>query len=329
MHEIASLLQSYGLIVVFASVLLDVAGVPLPSFPVLMVAGALAASNRSLMVLTAISTAAAVCADLMWYFAGARLGRRVLGLVCRFTLSPDSCIGRTESTFSRYGVWTLPVAKFVPGLGYVAVALSGQTRMGLARFLGFDGLGAVLYVALPLALGSLFHNAVDALIATITQLGIYGLALVALILAIYVGGRWLERRAFARQLRMSRISVTELASRIDNGDRPVIFDVRNATARLQDGVIPGAVPAHFSDLSGLTERYAPNTDIVIYCACPNEASAAVAALHLKRAGFTNIKPLLGGIEAWRDAGYPIDKIPVQERRTVGNRVVRQAILSKA
>jgi rhodanese-related sulfurtransferase len=104
---------------------------------------------------------------------------------------------------------------------------------------------------------------------------------------------------------MDRITVTELAQMIDSGKNPVIFDVRPAEIRLRDGIIPGAHVAHPSDIETALHEFPRDAEIVVYCSCPNEASAALAAQHLRRAGFKTIRPLLGGIEAWEKAGYPI------------------------
>jgi rhodanese-related sulfurtransferase len=119
---------------------------------------------------------------------------------------------------------------------------------------------------------------------------------------LYIAARWIERQAFARRLRMDRITVKELAEMLDGGKTPFIFDVRPSDVRLREGMIPGAIAAHAMEIKAILGQYKRDTEIVIYCSCPNEASAAVAALHLKRAGFKRIRPLLGGVEAWSAAG---------------------------
>jgi membrane protein DedA with SNARE-associated domain/rhodanese-related sulfurtransferase len=252
------------------------------------------------------AVAAAVLADLGWYAMGARYGRRVLTTLCRFTLSPDSCVRQTETMFTRLGPWTLLFAKFVPGLGYVSVALSGISRVSLPLFVLLDGIGAAVYVAVPVVLGRIFHSAIDAVLATLVQLGELGVAIVLAALALYLAIRWIERVSFARRLRMDRISIDELLGLIDGGKTPVIFDVRSLEDRLRKGIIPGAVAAHVSDFPLLLKEYPRDVEIVVYCSCPNEASAALAALHLKRAGFKKIRPLLGGLEAWATTGRPIE-----------------------
>jgi membrane protein DedA with SNARE-associated domain/rhodanese-related sulfurtransferase len=305
-QQIAYILEHYGLAAVFLSVLLDQGGLPVPSYPVLLFAGALSLSGGApVPAVIAAAVVASLLADSAWYFAGARMGRRVLSLLCRFTLSPDTCVRQTEGMFGRVGPWTLLFAKFVPGLGYVSVALSGITRVSLPLFLALDAVGAAIYVSLPVVLGRIFHNAISAVLATLVHLGEYGLLLLAAALALYLALRYVERQLFIRRMRMDRISVDELARMIDEGLNPVIFDVRHADTRSRDGIIPGAVGAHATDILAMLEDYPRDAEIVVYCACPNEASAAVAALHLKRAGFKKIRPLLGGIEAWAGAGRPV------------------------
>jgi rhodanese-related sulfurtransferase len=95
---------------------------------------------------------------------------------------------------------------------------------------------------------------------------------------------------------------------IDGGKRPVILDVRSEQSRLQDGMIPGAVPAHPSEIEDVLKAYPRDVEVIIYCACPNEETAAMAARHLKRAGYRKIRPLLGGIDAWASAGRPIETL---------------------
>jgi rhodanese-related sulfurtransferase len=141
--------------------------------------------------------------------------------------------------------------------------------------------------------------------ATLIQLGKYGVLVIAAALAAWLLIRWIERQAFIRRLRMDRISVDELVEMIDGGKHPVIFDVRSPEARAQDGMIPGAIAAHPSAIEDVLKIYPRNVEIIIYCACPNEATAAIAANHLKRAGYKKIRPLLGGIDAWASAGRPL------------------------
>jgi membrane protein DedA with SNARE-associated domain/rhodanese-related sulfurtransferase len=306
MRHFAFLLEQYGLVVVFLNVLVSQGGAPVPMWPVLLIAGALSIGVGAPWPEVLIAAVAgAMLADFAWYMAGARYGRRVLALLCKVSLSPDSCVRQTETVFGRFGPTALLFAKFVPGLGYVTVALAGVTGVFLPIFLALDAVGAAIYFTIPILLGRIFHNAIDAVLMTLVQLGKYGVVVIAAALAAWLLVRWIERRLFIRRLRMDRISVDELAQMIDGGTHPVIFDVRPAEARALDGMIPGAIAAHPSEIENVLNAYPRDVEVIIYCACPNEATAAIAANHLKRAGYKKIRPLLGGIDAWAGAGHPI------------------------
>ncbi len=308
MHGITGLLAEYGLFVVFLNVLLDQGGLPLPAFPTLMVAGALA--GRFDIRVTEIifaGTLGSMIADLAWFWGGTHYGRRVLALLCRISLSPDFCVRQTETVFGKVGPSALLLAKFIPGMTNIAVVLAGTLRTPVALFLLLDGMGAIAFVSVPTILGMVFKNAITNILETLTQLGELGVLAIIVALAFYVLVRWSQRYLFIRQLRMGRITVDELAGMIDRGEQPVLLDVRSKEARLQEGVIPGSLSAHPSELDPVVSDYPRDMEIVVYCSCPNEASAATAAKHLKRAGFKKIRPLLGGVAAWTDAGHSMDR----------------------
>lgn len=307
MTELTNLVLHYGLALVFISAFVEQLGLPIPSYPVLLVAGALShAGGDPIALIVAIGAAGVMTGDLLVYAAGARFGRRALSLVCKLSLARDNCVRRTEDKFARFGPWALLFVKFVPGFALVLILLCGVTRLAIPLFLLLDGVGAIAYVALPVVLGDIFHGAIDSALATITRWGEYGTALVFGALALYLIFRFVDRRLFIRRLRMARISIQELAGLVDAGRSPIIFDVRSTEARQKEGIIPGSIGAHPDEISLVAAHYARDVEIIVYCSCPNEASAAIAALHLKRAGFKNIRPLLGGIEAWARAGRPIE-----------------------
>ena len=303
MDHVVRLMEQFGLVAVFLNVLLDEGGLPLPASPLLAVAGALAARGEfSIASIIAAAVAGSFVADNAWYWLGRRHGRGVLGLLCKLSLSPDACVRQTETLFARVGPSALLFAKFIPALGNITIALAGITRLSFALFLPLELIGATIYLAVPVVLGWIFHNVVSELLDTLERLGIIGLVILAIALALYLFIRWWQRMMFIRQLRMDRITVDELVTLLDNETRPLLLDVRSRAARA-DGIIPGASPAHPTEMHPTLADYDRNAEIVVYCACPNEATAAVAAKHLKAAGFTKIRPLLGGIEAWAKAGH--------------------------
>lgn len=340
MQSAIVLIERYGLLAVFVNVLLEAAGLPLPCYPVLMIAAALA--SRSDLGLAEVLTAGVVAtliADLAWFWSGRRFGRQILKLLCRISLSPDSCVRQTESTFAKIGPSSLGFAKFVPGLANIAVALAGASAISWPTFILFDTMGATAFIGVAVLFGAVFHNAVAGALQVLGTLGLWAVFGIAGAFAVFLLGKLWQRQRFIRQLRMDRITVEELRALIDAGAGPVILDVRGDETRRREGVIPGSWPADFSQLDIIVGFHAPDTELVVYCSCPNEASAAVAAKHLRQAGFRKIRPLLGGIDAWGKAGYaihPYESIsavadtpfrPASVANPVGDNLEREAIRS--
>lgn len=307
MQHLLDLIAQYGLAFVFVNVLASQAGLPLPAYPTLILTGALLGKgDYSAPGLVVVAVLAALIADSGWYLAGTRIGRPVLRVLCRVSLSPDTCVRQTETIYTRFGAPSLMVAKFIPGFAAVATALAGAVRTRLASFLVFDAIGAALWTGVAIIIGYLFRDAVGDLIDTLARLGQIGVALVLLALAIFVAAKWWDRRRFFNELRMARITVAELAEMLDAGTAPMLLDVRSAASQKADGRIPGAIAVDEKTIAITIPESESGREVIVYCACPNEASAARIAKMLKQRGFTKVRPLAGGIEAWMEAGYAIE-----------------------
>ena len=308
--QITDFYESLGLVTVFAVVLLQALGAPIPASPLLILAGAKAMEDPLHGVYAlAVAVAASGIGSVPWFYAGRRHGYRVLKLVCRVTLSPDSCVRRTESAFERYGVASLVVAKFIPGVARVAAPLAGALRTPLVPFLIYSGAGAALWAGSALVLGLLFNKQIDWLLARLADMGGLALVMVAALLALYVAWRLVDRWRFLRSLRAARIGVSELYEMITKGDAPVILDVRSRTHRALDGrSIPGARPVDPERLEETLVTSWREQEVVVYCACPNEATAFKVALSLRNRGIRRVRPLAGGIDAWVDAGLKIEPL---------------------
>ncbi len=310
MQLLLTLVEQYGLWLVFANVLALQLGLPAPAYPTLIVVGAVTArGDITVPQVIAVATVASLIADFVWYAAGGRHGRRVLRLMCRLSLSPDSCVRQTEDIYERWGAPSLMVAKFVPGFAAVATSMAGLVRTPLWRFALFDTIGAVLWSGVAVGLGWIFRDAVNDVIAVLGQAGHWGLVALAVALALYLAVKVVRRQRLLRSLRMARLSVEELSDMLASGERPLIVDVR-PLAHQEQGRIPGAVwiDSHAFDASlqasGLRDRTAQ--EVIVYCACPNEASAALVAKQLMSAGFKRVRPLRGGIDAWIEKGYAVE-----------------------
>ncbi len=307
MTILLDLIRQFGLAFVFANVLVEQVGLPVPAYPTLIVAGAaLANTPGSAATVLLAGVLAALVADTFWYLTGRRYGMSVLRTLCRVSLSPDSCVTQTEMIFARFGPASMIFAKFIPGFASVATAMAGAVRLRYWKFIAFDALGALLWVGLALVLGRIFRDAIVDVLETLTSLGKYGLVLVLAALVAYVASKWWRRRQFIRQLRMDRVTVDELKQMIEEERVGTILDVRSALTQAASGRIPGAHRVDMKKIEDGIAGVARDGEVIVYCACPNEASAVKVAQKLRQLGFKRVRPLHGGIDAWIAAGLDVE-----------------------
>ena len=302
------LIAEYGLALVFANVLLEQLGLPIPAVPALVVAGALAAEGElSSFAVFGVAFVACMIGDGIWFLAGRRYGRRVMAFLCRVSLSPDSCVRQTEFRFERWGRLTLVLSKFIPGLSTIAPPLAGAMRLGWPSFLLLNSLGVVIWAGVAIGAGMAFHTEINEFIVRLEGLGTLAAEVVGVLLGGYIALKWWERRRFYKTLRIARIGAADLRALMDGGRRPVVVDVRSPGARdLDPRFIPGALAMDAAEVDGRLGELPADREIVFYCTCPNEASAAQVAKKLIGLGYTRVRPLHGGLDAWIAAGYEVE-----------------------
>lgn len=306
METLIHIIEAYGLWVVFVSVLLDQGGLPTPSYAPMIVTAALATdAGAPLWPILLVGSAAALVADIAWFAGGRRYGSQLLRLMCRLSISPDSCVGTTRRIYERFGAPSLMLAKYIPGFAAVSTTLAGQAGTSWPRFLVFDFLGAVLWVSGALILGATFHEAVEVLLNTLEDLGHIAVVMLVVALALFLTYKLWQRHRFLREIRMTRITSDELRAEMRSAPGLMLVDVRSAESRARSGWIAGSI--NVRDVSEL--KVDPESAIVVYCDCPNDASAAVVAGKLKSLGFKHVRPLAGGISAWRALGFPVEQAP--------------------
>ncbi|HEV8702402.1 MAG TPA: VTT domain-containing protein [Candidatus Polarisedimenticolia bacterium] len=267
MSETLEFVVRHGYVVLFAWMVAEQLGLPIPAIPFLLAAGALAGSGRlSLTMVLLVSVVASLLADTLWYEIGRRKGVRVLNFLCRVSLEPDSCVRQTEQIFGRYGVRSLLVSKFVPGLSTAAPPLAGIFGMRLPRFLWFAGLGALLYAAAFAGLGYLFSSQLERMAAGALVLGEWLVLLLLGALALFVLGKVWQRRRFLHNLRVARITPEELKERLDRGEPIVVVDLRHALdLDAEPHHIPGALHLTPDDIENRHEEIPRDRDVVLYC----------------------------------------------------------------
>jgi membrane protein DedA with SNARE-associated domain len=261
------LLNKYGYSLVFAIALCEQLGFPVPISPLLLLAGAIAASGKlSFFTLCVVGVVAAMIGDIIWFYLGRKRGRSVLKSLCHLSLSPETCVKKTEDSFLKYGMNSLLFSKFVPGLNTIAPPMAGLVKTRLFAFLWRDFLGALLYMSVFLALGYYFEKEVFQVTGLFKQLGQAFFWILVSGLALYVLTKYVKLKILQRLLYKERITVHELKERIDAGEDFIIVDIRgNLRFEPGGGLIPGAVripPAEIDQHMHLLNR---EKWIVMYC----------------------------------------------------------------
>lgn len=268
MEQALDFVLRHGYTVLFGVVLAEQLGLPVPAAPVLMAAGALGAMGRlSLAPALGVAALASLGADFLWYQLGKHRGPSILGLLCRISLEPDSCVRRTENVFLRHGPRALLVAKFVPGLSTAAPPLAGVIGMSVPRFLVCSAGGALLWAGAYIALGYLFSSQLEVVAEWLSRLGTWLGVLLGGALALYIAGKYIQRQRFLRQLRIARITPEELMAKLDGGQAVVIVDLRSELQVEGEGMLklPGALHVHPDELETRHTEIPRDREIVLYC----------------------------------------------------------------
>ncbi|HTR09320.1 MAG TPA: DedA family protein/thiosulfate sulfurtransferase GlpE [Paraburkholderia sp.] len=325
------LIAHYGPALVFINVLAGSLGLPVPAMPALVLFGAMAAMHpgsigQQVAPVIVLSIFATLIGDSVWFLAGRLYGGNTLKTLCKLSLSRDTCVKKTERFFGRWGVRVLAIAKFVPGLSIVSVPMAGAMGVSYRQFVGFDGIGAALWSGTGLLIGVLFAPQIDMMLAGASRLGRMAAVVVVVLLLLYATYRWQRRRQLIKKLARARITVDDLYHAMGGKPPPVVFDIRSEEKRKLDPyIIPGALFADERQLNEILEKYPRDQKLVIYCSCPNEISAAWMAKQLVEAGFSDVLPLLGGLDAWRDAGRTLESLKVEAASEVPVNITPRAV----
>lgn len=297
--DIAAALQEQGISLVFLNVLLQQLGLPVPAVPTLMAAGSLAQGGPSLLGMLVAAVLASVLADAIWYLAGRAFGYRVLNGLCRLSINPGSCVSQTESRFLRWGIWSLVIAKFVPGFSTVAPPIAGALRMPLPSFLAAAAIGAALWAGMALLAGLLLRDQIEWFMGWALRHGADALIVIAVGALLWFGWKLWQRRRFERAAAMPHISTNELASAIAAGVPVRLLDLRGASLRAETGEIAAAVVAQYDALELAVAQWPRDALVVTLCACPEDAGAVHAAREIQKLGYRQVRPLSGGFDAWK------------------------------
>jgi membrane protein DedA with SNARE-associated domain/rhodanese-related sulfurtransferase len=305
------ILLVYGYILIFAWVLIEQLGIPLPATPMMLAAGALTVDGHLSFALAFLAgLAACMIADSVWFLIGKRYGTFVLRILCKLSLEPTTCVRRTQDSFGRRRGTMLMFAKFVPALATLAPPVAGQNGMAYGAFLFFDTIGGSLWVVTLLLVGRFFGDVLKRDPSLLNWAGRFSGALLVLGVVGFFMVRLWRRKMVLKKLALSRLEPEELKRQLEAGEQVYIVDLRHPLELMADPfTLPGA--QHFAPdvLAQRNGEIPRDRDIVLYCTCPSEATAAKTALTLHKLGIERVRPLRGGFDEWKRLGFPMDAIP--------------------
>jgi len=301
----------------FGWVLIEQLGLPIPSVPMMLAAGTMSAAHKFHVEYgLPLVLLACLIADSAWYLLGKRYGSRVLEFLCRMSLEASTCVTRTQGSVMKRGPVTLLFAKFVPGLSTMAAPIAGQAGISYPVFLIYDMAGTLIWAGSWLFAGRFFGDLAKRSSEFFSTLGHFAVLLVVLMVVGWQVYRLVKRRQFYSELRGLRLEPAQLLAMIEDAEQagtelPFIVDLRHPLDVLPDPrTLPGAVRIGPDDLKLRRAMIPLDRDVVLYCTCPSEETSAKVALELRRLGVRRVRPLRGGLQGWKDAGYPLQLIEV-------------------
>jgi membrane protein DedA with SNARE-associated domain/rhodanese-related sulfurtransferase len=305
MSELLDPLLRFEFATVFLYVVVSQLGVPVPSAPMMLAVGAMAATGRiALAPAAAAVVLACLCADTLWYRIGRTRGRRVVRFLCRLSLEPGSCVQTTETALHRYGPRFLLVSKFLPGVGLMAAPVAGESGTPYARFISFDALGALLWAGTYLLLGRFFGGVIERNAQLLHLVARFGGGALLLSTVGLVASRLVRRNRFRNQLSSIGIGPADLKHRMDRGEAFHIVDIRPRARRHGSESLPGAI--HLTSEEAIADGAMPtDREVIVVCDCPEDAGSALVATRLRS---QRVRHFIGGLDAWTGAGYPVVEI---------------------
>ncbi|MBV8904102.1 MAG: VTT domain-containing protein [Acidobacteriia bacterium] len=283
---------------------------PVPSIVFLMAAGALSAHGQMRASISVfLGIVGCLVADGIWFWFGRQWGSKALRLLCRLSTDPKRCSKQAHEKFARHGLRLLCIAKFFPGLDGVLPPLVGAEGTSIPAFLIFDTVGSFLWCGFYVLLGYVLSEQVELGIHWAERFGTWLAIAIGGPIAAYAGWRALVLLRMIRRLRLRRISAPMLARKLGSKKKISVIDLLNFEEEGEGGslaAVPGAMRIEPSRLKTSPHIAVPeDVEIILYSSSGGHAVSARAALGLKRIGVDKVWVLEGGLNAWRDQGFPV------------------------
>jgi membrane protein DedA with SNARE-associated domain/rhodanese-related sulfurtransferase len=318
----SSAVSTWGGAVVFLNVLLTRLGLPIPAVPVLLFAGsAIAAGTLSFWPVLFAAVLGALIGDGAWFAAGRIYGRKLIAALSRISPAVDSKVDTARSLFERFGVPLVSISKFVPGLGLITPPLMGTTAVDSRIYAVWDLAGALAWATFWLLGGAAAERQLHMLLTFVKARGGTVIDILLAAALAYLVYRLQQRRRGRRRFADAASAAASQAT--PSGWRritpPKILDARPpASAGEALRSIPGvlALDPHSPEQIDLALLA---YDMVIYCICPDSATAVEITQRMRLNGYTRIRALRGGLDAWQRRGFPVEPLWLSDQSTTGKR----------
>ena len=267
MDNLLASIGRHGYSLLALVVFLEAIGLPMPAALALLTAGAASAYGKlNPLIVLGISVLSIVLGDSVLFVVGRYTGWSLLGLLCRLSANPESCIQRSAESFYRRGRVTLVIAKFIPGINTMAPPLAGSMKMRPQQFLQLDLAGACLYVLAYGGFGFVFSDLMRSITHSLQSAGHAMEIVVALGIAGYVLYRiWLYQKYRPYKV-VPRIPVEEAARRLTSNNGILLVDVRShgyydeAASRIK-----GSIRIEPNNLAEEIKNLPKDKEIYLYC----------------------------------------------------------------
>ncbi|TXC82914.1 VTT domain-containing protein [Paraburkholderia azotifigens] len=302
-----SAISTWGATVVFANVLLTRLGIPIPAVPVLLLAGtAIANGQLSFWHVLTAALAGALIGDGAWFTAGRLLGRKLIHALARLSAAVEKRMRKARALFVRFGPAIVSVSKFVPGLAIITPPLMGTTRVGIVIFFAWDAVGIAAWATFWVLGGAIFERQLSLLIHEVRAHGWTILDVLFVIAAVYLALRFIQRWRMQRPLSLAPVSAEQVDAMMRADKPPIVLDARPEEVKRQTPQsIPGALPVDVRSPDTIDAALLAR-DVVVYCVCADDATAKVLSQQMRERGFTQVRALKGGLDAWERRGYAVE-----------------------
>jgi membrane protein DedA with SNARE-associated domain len=264
MNLFLDLLRNNGPLVLMAVAFFETLGVPLPAFPFIVLTGCLIVEGP-ISWPTALFAAivGTISGDLIWFWLGRRLGKKALSFLCRLSINPDACVGRSEKLFTKRSTVTILTAKFVPGLNTLIPSLAGIMGMSAWRYAALDSAGSLLWASAGLSLGAAFGSKV---LSRLESVRYALLLLLILMIGFYILFRIGYRIYLAKYHPVPRMQADELRQRLSSDTPPLLVDLRNPSAYSESLLtLPGAIRIPPDDIDPYIRKLPKGKEVIFFC----------------------------------------------------------------